>query len=176
MTALPVLNFYRLQVAFVALFVFLAVSCTQSDEQREFERQAISLPENFTETNENGKIVNENIDPDDWRTAPFYQGVVYVEPPPPFPNPLLSNQRLNIQIQITGLDAVSGLNVIVLYDENTPRLLYQYPNSPIPTGLTSISLDALNIARFQENPAGLYRILIEDNDGNIISYGDVKIE
>lgn len=169
------LNFYRLQVAFVSLFIFLAVSCTQSDEQREFERQAISLPENFTQTKNNGEVVEGNTDPDDWRIAPFYQGIVYIDTPP-FPNPLLSNQRLNIEVEVPGFDALSGLNVIVLYNGNTPKLLYSYISPPVPTGTTSISLDALNIAQFPQNPAGLYRIILEDDDGNIISYGDIKIE
>lgn len=155
-------------------FIISFFSCTQSDEQRKFEREAVSPPDNFTETNENGTIVDENRDPDDWRIGPFFQGVVYIDPP--FPNPLLSNQRLNIQIQVTGLDGVSGLRVLVLYDGSSVRPLYEYPSSPVPTGLTSISLDAQDIARFEENPSGLYRLLIEDFDRNIISYGDVKIE
>lgn len=169
-------RFNSIPPLFISLFLLVFLSCTQSDEQREFEREAISLPENITVTSANGDIVEGQTDPDDWRIAPFFQGMIYVEPPPPFPNPLLTNQRLNIQIHVPGIDAVSGLRVIALYNESSTRLLYSYPSSPLPTGLTSVSLDALDIARFRESPVGLYRLILEDFEGNIISYGDVRIE
>lgn len=152
----------------------MIVSCNQSDDQRKFEQEAISLPENITETNENGEIVEGHEDPDDWRIAPFFQGVVYVDPP--FPNPMLSTDRINLYIQVTGVDGVSGLRVLVLYNENSFREVYQDPQSPLPTGLTSVSLSALEIAQFPNNPEGLYRIIIEDRNGAIITYGDVRIE
>jgi len=163
----------RFRTLFIFLFVF-TVSCSQSDEQREFEREAINLPEDITETNENGTIVNGRTDPDDWRTAPFFQGIVFVDPP--FPNPMLTTDRLNLNIQVTGLDGVSGLRVLVLFNQNSIREVYQDLRAPLPTGLTSISLAAEEIARFGENPRGLYRIIIEDRNAAIISYGDVRIE
>lgn len=160
-------------ILFIVSFI---ASCNQSNEQRKFEREAISLPDNITETNESGGIVEGMEDPDDWRIAPYFQGVVYVEPLP-FPNPLLSNQRLNLNIFVTGVDGVSGLRVFVLYNESsTSSFLYESQSSPLPTGLTSISLLAGDIARFNDNPEGLYRIIVEDRQGVIITYGDVRIE
>jgi hypothetical protein len=158
----------------ITLIFLLIVSCNQNDEQRQFEREAVSLPENITETNENGSIVEGREDPDDWRIAPFFQGVVYVDPP--FPNPMLSTDRININIQVTGVDGVSGLNIVALFNENSFRPVYQDLRSPLPTGLTSISLSAADIAQFAENPEGLYRIIIEDRQGVIITYGDVRVE
>lgn len=159
----------------ITLFFLLIVSCNQNDEQKQFEREAISLPENITETNENGKIIEGQDDPDDWRIAPYFQGVVYVDPVP-FPNPLLSNQRLNLNIFVTGVDGVAGLRVLVLYNQSSARPLYESVTSPLPTGLTSISLAAGDIAQFADNPQGLYRIIVEDRQGVIITYGDVRIE
>lgn len=153
----------------------MIVSCNQSDEQRQFEREAISLPENITETNGNGEIVEGREDPDDWRIGPYFQGVVYVDPLP-FPNPLLTNQRLNLNIFVTGVDGVAGLRVYVIYNEGSSPLLYQSNTSPLPTGQTSISLAAGDIARFDDNPEGLYRLIVEDRQGTIITYGDVRIE
>lgn len=54
----------------------LLTACGQDDDQRDFENEAFSLPEGFTETDGSGQIVDENEDPDDWRTAPFFQGLV----------------------------------------------------------------------------------------------------
>lgn len=146
-------------------------SCTQSDEQREFEEKALSLPENITETADNGAIVDNNTDPDDWRIAPFFQGVIQVDPP--FPNPLLTTQQLTININ-AGIDAASALRILVLYNERSLRVIY--PSSPLPSGTTVIYLSALDIARFNENAEGLYRVIIEDGDENIITYGDIKIK
>jgi hypothetical protein len=168
-------SFNFIPALLIALFLFFIVSCNQNDEQRQFEREAISLPQNITETNENGKIVEGREDPDDWRIGPYFQGIVYVDPLP-FPNPLLTNQRLNLNIFVTGVDGVSGLRVLVLYAESSARPLYESNTSPLPTGLTSISLAAGDIARFDENPQGLYRIIVQDRQGVIITYGDVRIE
>lgn len=168
-------SFNSIPAIFISLIVFSIVSCNQSDEQRQFEREAISLPENITETTDNGAIVEGREDPDDWRIAPYFQGVVYVDPVP-FPNPLLTNQRLNLNIFVTGVDGVAGLRVLVLYNENSIRPLYESSTSPLPTGLTSISLAAGDIARFDDNPEGLYRIIVEDRNEVVITYGDVRIE
>ncbi len=167
----PKLN--RITVAFVSLFVLLMISCTQSDDQREFEKQAISLPENFTQTDNNGQIVDNNTDPDDWRIAPFFQGFVYMDEPP-FPNALLSNQRLTINFFVTDTGALSGFRVLALYDRTTVKPVS--PDMTVYSSLNTISLDPLDIAQFPQNPVGLYRIIIEDDRGNIISYGDIKIE
>ncbi len=66
------------------MLVLLGVSCGQDDDQREFEQEAFQLPDGITETEGNGSIISE--DPDDWRTSPFFQGLVFVDPA--FPNPV----------------------------------------------------------------------------------------
>jgi hypothetical protein len=53
--------------------------------------------------------------------------------------------------------------------------IYEEFRSPLPPGVNTVTLDARSIARFEENPEGLYRLIIEDLRGNVISYGDVKI-
>lgn len=151
----------------------MIVSCNQNDEQRQFEREAFSLPENITET-KNGIDIEGTEDPDDWRIAPYFQGVVYVDPA--FPNPLLSTDRLTLNLHVTGIDAVSGLRVLVLYNENSIRLIYEDFRSPLPPNTISAPLSAQDIARFDDNPEGLYRIIVEDRQRTIITYGDVRIE
>lgn len=168
------IKYYFISPAFILFYTAFFISCNQSDEQRNFERDSLRLPESITETGNNGAIINNNSDPDDWRISPFFQGVVSVDPP--YPNPLLTNEHLNIEIWVTGVDGVSGLRILVFYNENSLRLIYEDFRSPLPTGFNSILLDAPDIARFNENPAGLYRLIIEDSNSNIITYGDIKIE
>ncbi len=168
-------NHHLYSFFFVFLFIFFAAACSQSGDQREFERQAFQLPDGITQTNGSGEIVNDNVDPDDWRIAPFFQGLVIVDPA--FPNPVLTSDRLNLQIQITGVDAVSGIRIFALYNINQlSRPLYDDLRSPLPPGLVSVSLNPHDIAQTPENPLGKFRIIVEDRNGNIITYGDVKIE
>jgi hypothetical protein len=42
--------------------------------------------------------------------------------------------------------------------------------------LVNFILNPLDIAEFSENPQGLYRIIILDNNDNVVTYGDVKIQ
>jgi hypothetical protein len=94
------------------LLLFLAVTtagCGQDDDQKKFEQEAFQLPEGITETEGNGSITSE--DPDDWRTAPFFQGLVFVDPA--FPNPVSVGDQLSLEIEVSGIDAVSGLTVAV---------------------------------------------------------------
>ena len=163
-----------LQFAFFYLFILLMFqACTQNDEQQEFEQDAFNRPENYTETLDNGEIVEGKEDPDDWRVSPFYQGTLEIFPPSP--NPVLSTERITLELLVLGVDAVNGIRIYILYDENNYVQIPPEFSSPIPTGLTVAIIDSRSIARFEENPEGLYRLIIEDLRGNVISYGDIKI-
>jgi hypothetical protein len=154
----------------VLLMLFLS-GCGQSEDQREFEREARSAPQGFTETNERGEIIDGNEDPNDWRVAPFYQGIINVFPA--YPNPVLTNDRVIIEVQITGIDAVSGIHVYVYYGMYLKPLDAQTGDL---FGLISFSLNPLDIAERPEAPQGLYRIIIMDSQSNVITYGDVKVQ
>jgi len=159
------------------LLILVLSSCSQNDDQREFEQQAFQLPENITETSESGEIISE--DPDDWRTAPFFQGLVFVNPP--FPNPVLTSNQLQINVEITGIEAVSGLSVIVLIEGGINgefRPIYTDTQSPMPPGLTTININPVQLGRFNtvESARGLHRLILVDGRENVISYGDVLVE
>jgi hypothetical protein len=105
----------------LALFMFLFFGCGQGDDQRKFEQEAFRYPDGFTQTNHNEEIINGNEDPDDWRVAPFYQGLVFVDPA--FPNPVLTNEQLTIRIHLPYIDTITDLNVYVLRDVNNYQFL-----------------------------------------------------
>lgn len=155
----------------LALFILITISgCNQNSDQREFEKEAFSEPNRITETNDQGDIINK--DPDDWRIAPFFQGDIDLITPP-FPNPVLTNDRLNINIQVNFLDRISGIYIRVY------RFGTLYPvdeRTQITPGTTSIVLDPRIISGGIPQPAGLYRIIIQDETENVITYGDVEIK
>lgn len=159
------------------LFIIALTSCGQDDDQREFEQEAFQLPEGITETDFDGTVISE--DPDDWRTSPFFQGLVFVDPA--FPNPVSIGDQLSLEIDIAGIDAVSGLTVAVLIEDAANaqfRTLYTDSQNPLPPGLTSVSINPVELGRFNnpESARGIHRLIIYDNRQNIISYGDVRVE
>ncbi|WP_340102682.1 hypothetical protein [Rhodohalobacter sp. 8-1] len=152
-------------------------SCGKDDDQREFEQEAFQLPEGITETEGNGEIITE--DPNDWRTSPFFQGLVFVNPP--FSNPVSIADQLSIEIEVSGIDAVSGLTVAVLINDAANaqfRTLYTHSQNPLPPGLTTVPINPIELGRFNspESARGIHRLIIYDNRENIISYGDVRVE
>tara|TARA_R100001143_G_C3361367_1_gene137088 strand:+ start:23879 stop:24394 length:516 start_codon:yes stop_codon:yes gene_type:complete len=169
----PALNKKYLHITLIlALNLLILSGCNQNSDQREFEQQAFSEPSGITETDQQGNVVEGNIDPDDWRIAPFFQGDIELLLPP-FPNPVLSNGELKIEIQVNFLERISGIYIRVFRFSS----FYQIDDRPqVPTGLTSFRIDANIIAGEISNPQGIYRIIIQDENENVITYGDVEIE
>jgi hypothetical protein len=167
-----VIFYKKLLLLAVLISLFLIAGCNQSSDQRDFEREAFNLPDGITETSNNGSIVNS--DPDDWRIAPFFQGVVEVDPA--YPNPVLSSEQVSLDVVVTGVESVTGLRVYAYYGDNNIRPVFQDLRSPVPPGLTSLPLSPLDIAQFRENPQGIYRIVLVDASENVISYGDIRVE
>jgi hypothetical protein len=155
----------------VSLLVF-ASGCNQSSDQRDFERAAYSEPDGFTRTNAQGQVSER--DPDDWRVAPFFQGLIDIDPA--YPNPVQSNDQVSIDLIVTGVESVSGLRVFAFYGPNNLSILFEDQRRPLPPGLTAIPLSPLDIAQFPENPQGLYRVVVTDGNENVITYGDIRVE
>lgn len=154
------------------LFINLIIlsGCSQNSDQREFEQQAFSEPSDITVTNQNGEVISR--DPDDWRIAPFFQGDIELISPP-FPNPVLTNDRLTINVQINFLERISGIYIRVY----RPPSFYQIDDrAQVTTGITTFTIDPIQIAGGNPNPQGRYRIIIQDENENVITYGDVEIQ
>lgn len=156
--------------------VFSASGCSQDDDQRDFEQEAFSLPEGFTETDGSGRIISE--DPDDWRISPNYSGIVTVDPP--FPNPVQVSDIIQIHIN-PFQSAVFGLSVIVVIEGGTNlefRPVYTDHRSPLPPGLSVMEVNPVHLGRFNtiESARGLHRLVLLDGRDNVISYGDVMVE
>lgn len=154
------------------LLLLLLYGCGNNDAQRQFEQEAFQRPSGITETEPNGTVISD--DPDDWRIAPDFQGLVEVSPA--FPNPVLTNEQLRIEFTALGIVAVSGLEVAVLFEDGSIRSLFIDNSEDLPPGLQVIPIDPQQLGRFQSEITGLHRILIFDLNRKIISYGDVEVE
>lgn len=157
---------------FASLTLF--VGCGQSDDQRRFEQQALQPANGFTRTTPDGEII-EN-DPDDWRVAPFFQGLVEISAA--YPNPVLTNNLVTIEFFVTGIEAVMGLEVVVRYNDGFFRSVFINDTAPFPPGLTLVQINPLELGRFgnAESAIGLHRVIFFDRNENIITYGDIMVE
>lgn len=159
------------------LFCFLG-SCTRNDAQREFEKEAYALPQNFTETTNQGEVLK--VDEDDWRTSPLYQGLVEIEPP--FPNPATTNQAIQFNVYVTGVNSVNGIQVLFFYDtvdgRNRDRTILYQSFEPLQPGLTTFQINPIEFAEFGnvEGARGLNRVYIFSGNQQMISYGDIMVE
>jgi len=161
---------------FIILFAAIIFGCSSSDEQREFERQAMQQPSGFTQTDASGAVTG-SIDRDDWRIAPFFQGLVEIEPA--YPNPVMTTESVNLEITVTGIESVSGLRISVILDGGHFREIFSDLASPMNFGLMVVHFSPLELSRFQndaDGARGLKRILIFDGSSNLISYGDIMVE
>lgn len=162
---------------FSVSFIFLTAlsACESTDDQRDFEREAFQPPEGITATNQQGQIQTE--DPDDWRIAPEFQG--FVEINPAFPNPVDVSSNFTIELTVTGVQGIAGLEIIVVFNQNNFNTIFIEDESPLRTGLTAIQLSAVQLGQFTdvESARGIHRVVIAElNSGRIISYGDIRVE
>ena len=162
--------------AILLLSFILLAGCGQSDDQREFEREAFAAPDGFTKTTNGVDIESE--DPDDWRISPFYQGLVDIEAPA-YPNPVETSDQVRIE-NFNRDQAVTRLRTIVWFaeegfEQDVPSGNYDNLES---NSITTISINPRELSRF-DNPeswVGLKRVILLDQDGNVISYGDIMVE
>lgn len=178
------MDFFRNNIQLPAKGLFIAIlmstllmsslSCKRDSAQDNYERQAFGQPENFTRTDSNGNILVN--DPDDWRIAPMFQGLVDIVSPA-YPNPS-TGQRFTIEIMISGFDAVNGLEVYTRDLRNVPFMIYQDSRRPLPPGIVDLFIEPtwLVQSRVYSEAIGLHRIFIYEGSGNLITYGDLKVE
>src|SRR5690625_3383736 len=98
---------FRRALYMIVPLLFL-LSCGQAEAQLQFEREAFGEPSGFTKTSGTGELDRENVDEDDWIISPFFSGLVY-SVDPIYPNPVLSNDRLTLQISLAGFNDIQRI-------------------------------------------------------------------
>jgi len=164
-----------LPAVFVIALAALLTGCSQNDAQKKFEEEAFAQPSGITQTDVQGKIVTE--DSDDWRIGPMFKGYVEVESPA-FPNPVSNGQNLEIHLNITGIESISGLEVMVRDENDNWRSIYLDSQSSLPPGLYTFQLNpsSFSYTNNYQNAVGLHRVYLFDLNNNLITYGDVRVQ
>lgn len=149
-------------------------ACEDSAAQKKFESEARRTPNGITETDATGRIIRT--DPDDWRISPYFQGFVEVQTPA-YPNPT-GPERVTIDLFVTGMEAVNGIEAYGRTALGEPILLYEALDPNIQVGLVQVFInpsDFSRIGRYQD-AIGLHRVFIYDRRGNLMTYGDIRVE
>lgn len=153
---------------FTVLIVILAVTlvgCSPNDD--DFRDRLFSEPRGIVETDENGDVINWPDWDMDWETSPRYAGVLVFDPA--YPNPARPSTTLRIPVTVRTSDFRGGLYIDWIRDGLLNRIAdYPFVDEP---GYFILELDA---ALF--GTTGLFRIFITDVRGDVVSYGDIRIE
>lgn len=172
--------FYRLLVTVLCCWGIIQLSgCSKSDDQREFENEALAEPRGITEVDTQGNVIDA--DPDDWRISPMYRGLITMGTPdnqPPFPNPLSFNQRLEINIYIRSLETLNRFEVYSFKqptEANSPAIAIRENISTTTLVTLNLSGQIISGSSGGSQASGLYRIVIYDGQQNVITYGDIQI-
>lgn len=174
-------KFITFPLSLILLNLLLFAGCSKSDDQREFENQALVMPQEITETDSQGNITGQT-DPDDWRIGPMYRGLIALNSElaePPYPNPVLYNQNLTIKIHFRVDEPVDAIEILKFRspsDSQYPQLRY-LKQQDLNSSVETITIRGENIAEGpSEDARTIYRLLIYDGKQNLISYGDVRVQ
>lgn len=165
-------DFIRPFFAILLIGILFSNGCKRDDAQVSFEREALSLPSGFTETDQFGNVINE--DSNDWRVSPLYAGLIFVEPA--FPNPT-QGDNITIELSITGVNNLAGFSVYFLNENVTPTFLTSITFNPSNFfQVIRINPQEFSPTTLLSDAIGLHRVLIYDQRNEIITYGDIKVE
>lgn len=154
-------------VLLTALVVALpACDSANTEGQRLFEQEALlTVPSGVTRTDATGAALAT--DADDWRIGPgFATRVIGVDPL--FPNPVRASQTATLPVNTNGTRG--GLVLVVLEADGRFRTLDERPDATQP-GLPTLSFFGSQLGPV----AGLYRVVLLDGAGGVVSYGDVQL-
>lgn len=159
---------------------FLLIACSKSDDQKRFEQEALGVPENITETDAAGKVIENRKDPDDWRVSPMYQSLITIGEPYtqlPYPNPIGYNENVNLDIYLGSVGTLSRIEIIALDSLNQSSGLNITRSNLSSPSLINIKIMGSQISGSPggSQASGLYRLLVYDGRNNLITYGDIRI-
>lgn len=163
--------FFRLLLLILVCPVM--ANCSGNEDQRDFEREALSTPSGYTQTDGSGAVTGQT-DSNDWRVAPFFQGLVEIRPA--YPNPVQTTENVSIDIVVTGVESVNGYEVVVWFETGSIKTVHGF--TPLHPGENRATISAIELGMVNtpESAVGLKRVLIFDGRDNLISYGDILVQ
>lgn len=163
-----ILSRHRSAPGWLAFFAaLLYAGCDSQSQQDDFAAEAARPPDGYTERTVEGETLTE--DADDWRTSPFYRGIVSVEPA--YPNPVSAN-FVTVPVTVTQFDAVQGGLFLRARDPSGPGMiaLSDMPEAVEPGVYFMTFSPGLLVTK------GLHRVFIFDRGSEIVSYGDILLQ
>lgn len=156
----------------ILILLLMTVGCSEDQDQLSFEQRALSAPRNITETNVNGQVIST--DGDDWNPAPLFD--TFVEVRPAFPNPT-SGDRINLEIILSGTHNFRRFDVYFFNARVNPRLIASVQVNANQF-VTTVQIDPLSLSNnsIYSGAIGIHRIVVYDQQNNIITYGDVQVK
>jgi hypothetical protein len=146
-------------------FLFLALACSTQGAQDRFADEATRTPSEYTKTDAQGRVLSE--DPDDWRTAPIYIGVVVVDPA--YPNPV-EEGFVHVRVTVREFNQVRGGLVLRAFDQLGRMMTLDSIQNARQPGSYLLTFSPALLGR-----RGLHRLFIFDTSGEIVSYGDLMV-
>ncbi len=171
----------RLIVSTLMLSIALVQSaCDSAALQEEYRLEAEGPPSGITRTDEGGRLVTENgvpveVDSLDWQTAPAFVGRVRFDPA--YPNPT-SGELVTVPFVVPFSDALPG-GLLIRGFSNTGRfVLLDEVVDASRTGAWSFvfSPSLLSASGDISSIRGLHRLFVFDFSGELVSYGDLRID
>lgn len=160
----------------MSVFILIvAISCTNNDEQTDFERSAYSPASGITQTDNSSNIIGDP-DEDDWRTSPFYTGIMTIDPA--FPNPVLYGTSTTLDVAISGnsLTSILELGYFDARDSRRPWIQLDLREDISEFSLSSLTINTQLFGSNAELARGLHRIVLFDGNQRVVTYGDIQIE
>lgn len=148
------------------LLLLLLAACDSQKQTEEFERDAGLPPSGYTRTDEYGLVLSE--DADDWRSAPLFLGKVRVDPA--YPNPVATGV-VTVPVSVLEFGGVGGGLVLRAKDNSGRLMILDEVFDATSPGAYVFQFSAVLLAR-----TGLARLFVLDRRGELVSYGDLKIE
>ena len=159
----------------VALFlVALSLSgCDANNAQGDFRIAAGAVPSGIFRTVDGMTPLNGEHDPDDWRTAPIYATSGFRVNRRASPNPVQISGSGTVTIEVVTDARIPGGLQLVARDGLGGRTVLT-PFIDTPQGFTIFTFFASEILGAEAGD--LWRLVLFDNRGEPVTYGDLKIE
>lgn len=166
---------------FAPVLLILFAACDSQEAQNQFEDEAGRAPSGIVRTNADGRIAVDGNgkeienDLDDWRTAPNFAGVVRFDPA--YPNPT-AGDLVTLPVVVQQFNSLAGGLVLRGFDD-TDRLvrLDELPQATQPGSFTFVfSPSQFSVSGDIGAARGLHRVFVFDVRGEIVSYGDIRVE
>ncbi len=158
--------------------VFLALlilgGCDADNGQSDFRVAAGAIPSGIFRTDDGMTPLNGENDPDDWRTAPIYATSGFVVNRRASPNPARIAASEVVTIEVLTTAGIPGGLQLVARDGTGGRIALSAFES-IPGG--GFQTYAFFVSEILGAQAGeLWRLILFDNRGEPVTYGDLLIE